>query len=480
MASDLTNSGVPDKASQLLAGWYTEAQKRMRAMILQPTGKTEKAQEFRQARAAELSAQVDRILAELGQASAKWTGENVGNAYKAGIERAEQQAKEAGLRDSDALKGSTALIDKRAVRVFALDTVADLSKAADSMGQTAKSLLRQTAQIGLAEADINTILAGGVIEGTPVETIRQLREELIRVNEGRLVKIIDKNGDEMHLDAGKYAEMVVRTKTRQANVYARHERLGELGLDLVRIIGRLSDNFCTAFVGQVFSLSGKSAKYPAYSSLPSGGPPFHPNCSKSTTPFIEELATEKQLDAAKGVEDAQKLLGMDPSKAQRAYKDLQLRPQATENLKKITPVNERVTTVDGSETPGASKPAKAAKPLGNPDADLVTVAEKFNPDTGWTVMGSTPTPSEAKPGKARPTTAELQAKLDAKRAENQRLREQLDAIRRETERMQAELQALIAAGASNSEIEAIKRKIAEAEARVRAYERETRKAEKNG
>ena len=54
---------------------------------------------------------------------------------------------------------------------------------------------------------------------------------------------------------------------------ARHERLGELGLDLVAFVGRVSDNFCSAFLGQVFSLSGTSNKYPAYASLPGGGPP---------------------------------------------------------------------------------------------------------------------------------------------------------------------------------------------------------------
>jgi hypothetical protein len=131
----------------------------------------------------------------------------------------------------------------------------------------------------------------------------------------------------MNFDVGYYAEMVARTKTREASVDARHERLSELGLDLVAIVGRISKNFCTAFLGQVFSLSGNSDKYPAYSSLPGGGPPFHPNCSKSTRPFVEELASDKQLDQADGLDDADKLLGMDATQAQRAFKDLQIHAQ---------------------------------------------------------------------------------------------------------------------------------------------------------
>jgi hypothetical protein len=77
----------------------------------------------------------------------------------------------------------------------------------------------------------------------------------------------------------------------------------------------------------VFSLSGKSDKYPAYAELPGGGPPFHPNCSKSTRPFIEDLASSKQLDQADGLDDADKLLGMKPAEAQRTFKDLQIYDQ---------------------------------------------------------------------------------------------------------------------------------------------------------
>jgi hypothetical protein len=126
---------------------------------------------------------------------------------------------------------------------------------------------------------------------------------------------------------GYYAELVARTRTREAQVQARHERLGELGIDLVSIVGRISNSFCTAFLGQVFSLSGTSAKYPAYASLPGGGPPFHPNCSKSTRPYVEALATQAQAEQAETLPDAQQLLGQDVATAQRRYKDLQIRNQ---------------------------------------------------------------------------------------------------------------------------------------------------------
>src|SRR5205814_1004202 len=85
-----------------------------------------------------------------------------------------------------------------------------------------------------AANQINKILAGGVIEGRPLDTIRRLKAELEEIH-GETVEVNGKN-----FDVGYYAEMVARTKTRQATVVARHERLGDLGLDLVAIIGRLS------------------------------------------------------------------------------------------------------------------------------------------------------------------------------------------------------------------------------------------------
>jgi hypothetical protein len=100
-----------------------------------------------------------------------------------------------------------------------------------------------------------------------------------------------------------------------------------MDINLVTIVGKVSDNFCSAFLGMVFSLDGKSDKYPAYSELPGDGPPFHPSCSKSTRAFVPELATETQLDMADGLDDADKLLGDDTSEAQKKYKSLGMRAQ---------------------------------------------------------------------------------------------------------------------------------------------------------
>lgn len=332
---ELSTSGVPQGDVAILVGYYRDAATSLRAMVKKPIGGTQSSREFRQARAAVLVGQVDRILVDLGDRSRKWIGSNVPKAAVAGRALADRQAVEAGVKGGSAkpqaaISGSFHLINQGTVSVFARDAAIDLGKAAKGLGDQAKRVLRATAQIGLSEVEINRILAGGVITGQPVETIRKLREELRAVH-GEQVPIMTKNGTPMLFEVGKYASLVVRTKTRQANEVARHERLQELGLDLVAVIGRISKYFCSAFLGQVFSLSGRSTKYKAYSSLPGSGAPFHPNCSKSTRPYVEALASPKQQQMAEGIDDASQLIGTDPATAQRRYQDLQLHQQVREN-----------------------------------------------------------------------------------------------------------------------------------------------------
>jgi hypothetical protein len=271
---------------------------------------------------------VEQILQQLGHARNTWIAGAVPQAYRDGITRGDVQARDAGIRPDTlrATPGSFSQIDRDSVNVFAKDIAADLARAEGSLGENTKHVLRATAQQNLSEHEIDRILAGGVIEGKPVETIRNLREALRKVT-GDQVTLTDKNGNPITFKTGYYAELVARTKTRQATVVGRHNRLKRLGLDLVAIIGALSGNFCTAFLGQVFSLGGGSSKYPPLASLPGGGPPFHPNCSKSTRPYVESLATESQQENAEGLDDAKTLLGQSPAEAQRRYKDLQLEQQ---------------------------------------------------------------------------------------------------------------------------------------------------------
>ena len=362
MLPDLFDSGVPRSQSDALTAFYVAAQSRLRKMILNPTGMTASAQAFRRGRASEQLRQVESEILKLKKGVAAWIGSNIPAAMREGLRHADRQAREAKVRVSGrALQGSFSLIDRRAVELLAKDSY----KAADAIGDRAGRVFRAIANLELSiaqvksitdgknmpstrpaiqralELKINQAIAGGVIEGTPRKTVRQLAEDLTGVF-GDTIQIIDKNGDPEEWDVKKYTDLVVRTMTREVMQSARHQRLEELGIDLVVVLGRVSDNFCSAFLGQVFSLSGRHPRYPALASTPGGGPPFHPNCSKSTAPFIEELADDEELAMAGGPAsgDSNRLLGMNTTDAQRAFKDLQLRQQVERPYTRSTVTDE--------------------------------------------------------------------------------------------------------------------------------------------
>ncbi len=324
---DLSNSGVPASSVDVIGDLFVAASERMAKIVLRPPGGTDAAQAFAQGRAATQLRQVQQILASLKRGSATWTGSALTAAVTSGVALADRQAADAGVRPARSpLAGSFHAVDRGTVQTFARDIFADLSKAADSMATRATTVLRQTRQLKLSESTIDRVLAGGVIDGQPRQAIRELRQELQAVH-GGTVRIVGRSGKPIEFDVRTYAELVARTKTRQATVVARHERLESTGLDLVAIVGRVSNNFCSGYLGKVFSISGRDSRYPALSSLPGGGPPFHPNCTKSTRPFLADLASAAQLKAADGVPDADQLLNVDSTVAQRRYKDLQVRTQ---------------------------------------------------------------------------------------------------------------------------------------------------------
>ncbi|MEI8194998.1 MAG: phage minor capsid protein, partial [Phycisphaerae bacterium] len=262
-----------------------------------------------------------------------------------------QQIKDAGLSDNSAFsiaggqnsafRGSFTMVDRKAVEVLARDTVGDLVKAAESLARTAATALRHMAATGVTKQEVNQILAGrAIIEGKPDLAIKELKALLEKVH-GETVTIIDKNGDPIEFDTGTYARMVANTKTREAVCQARHERLSEKGIDLVQIVGRVSKNFCTAYLGKVYSLSGTDPKYPPLSSLPGGRgpfppPPFHPNCSKSTAPFIAGLASKAALKVAAQTSGDENFLNENnQSKLQKTFinsNQMQIAAQRQKNL----------------------------------------------------------------------------------------------------------------------------------------------------
>jgi hypothetical protein len=324
----------PALVNQLLT-YYEDSARRLRDTIIHPPGKSLATQEFNQARAAQLLAQVQREIDHLKIQATRWAGDALTQSLQKGIAVADYQAKVAGAASlspqSSKLDTSVfSVVDRRAVEVLAQDTVNDLHKAADSMGRTASTLLRKMAATKVTRAQVNAIVAGRhIIEGQTTQAARELKDLFTKVY-GEQVTIIDKNGDPRSFDVKYYAKMVAQNKAREATCMARHDRLSQRGIDTVVIIGRVSKNFCTCYLGKCFSISGEHSKYPPLSSLPSGGPPFHPFCSKSTAAFIPDLASSAALRAAAPDARTAEFLGTNDTAAlQRQFQESHLKGSIT-------------------------------------------------------------------------------------------------------------------------------------------------------
>ena len=97
-----------------------------------------------------------------------------------------------------------------------------------------------------------------------------------------------------------YATMVARSTTREAGNLAREKQLLANGYDLVVITEhKPCCELCARVQGRVFSISGKDKRFPPLSeAFPSGYRNVHPNCRCVAVPWIEEMQSPEERQAA--------------------------------------------------------------------------------------------------------------------------------------------------------------------------------------
>jgi hypothetical protein len=222
-----------------------------------------------------------------------------------------------------AVQGGFNTVDRRRALVLVQQTTEDLTKAVDSIKQTTGKIVRQTQAEGLDSAAVNKLLAGGTIDGVPKATLRDLKK-LIRTAavDGKITTVNTSTGVVMNFKPDYYAELVFQTKLAETTNVATIQRLRDKKIFYVKIIGSNSRNFCTAFVGRVFYTGDGEdplGLFPHVRTLPRGGPPFHPRCTKRYVAFNPRLATPEQIEDAKLRPNERELLGKSSTDAQRAY-----------------------------------------------------------------------------------------------------------------------------------------------------------------
>lgn len=299
--------------------------------------------DFQRGKASRLLAQVDAIAKKLAVESVRIVDDATRENYQAGLASGDRKLREVGVDIVPAQKMGVEWnrINEGAIETFARQISADLSRASGELADKGKRIIRGTSQMVLADHQISETIAKGLVSGGSKDNIaRALRARLAeggrelldsgKMTPAQLKQIVD--FDAGVIQAGKvqlrivdYTRMVASFQLRQAVVSAEKDRLVQQGeemgdammFDLVIITGAISGDACDFYVNKAFSISGKSSEYPPLSSVPGGGPPFHPYCTHTIAPFVREFVTAKQMQRAK-IEPH--LLNIDLNQAAKLYK----------------------------------------------------------------------------------------------------------------------------------------------------------------
>lgn len=218
--------------------------------------------------------QIRAILTELGQTEADWRQMHLRKLYQAGIRDADRMLQTArGVRPPPP---ELAAIHKQSIEIIAEQMAISLGSARATIGRQVEDLFRKGA-LGAIQAE----QTGG---GTALDAAKRMIQTWERQG---VTAFVDASGTRW--DLSTYAEMVSRTTTREATDQALYNRLNERGHDLVEITRHAGEcDKCQEALnslGTVFSLSGRSDRYPSLDEAEEIGL-FHPNCVHRPTPYV--------------------------------------------------------------------------------------------------------------------------------------------------------------------------------------------------
>lgn len=242
--------------------------------------------DFSQAKRAALLRNIDAELKRLAKESGVWIDAEVKNAYKIGMEDAVHGLEILAEKELIAPNITRTMFtkpNKRAVEALIDDT----SRAfADSLTMVGRSVRNIT---GTAfQREVRAGIAEGVVTGrTRIEIAQGIKNEL---KANGLTALKDKAGRNWTLD--RYADMLARTKLREARNTGLQNKMLENGQDLVQVSINGSDHpACADYEGQILSLTGATPGYDTVDEAESNGL-FHPNCMHTINPVEPDLAAE--------------------------------------------------------------------------------------------------------------------------------------------------------------------------------------------
>jgi len=308
-------AGVTVSREAVMAGLIDDAAQRMNEILARSIERLAaepglRAAQFSGARQIALLRELEAIrLRTVGQARGLVTGA-VSESVLAGIRKAERELRALGISTSPDRPGAGVefnVVNQRAIETVTADTLTRLDGAIANHERRATALFRSLSATQITatdgEAAVNRAIARGIITGDRREAEKAMRN-LFRDPSAPELESYRKLGNKQIEVGGwtgtvrAYTSTVVRTRTREATVLAAIDRQTEAGYDLAQVVGKVSANFCTDYLGLVVVVNGPGRDgYPGINEIPEGPPPFHPNCSKSLAVYIPELVSAGRTTA---------------------------------------------------------------------------------------------------------------------------------------------------------------------------------------
>ena len=167
------------------------------------------------------------------------------------------------------------------------DAVRTLEDAILGKLDTARRTVGRQVEDVYAKAGRRAVMRGLLgAEGSPRAAAADLTADLRRRG---VTGFVDRAGKRWALDS--YAEMAIRTTTREAVVQGSMDRMASHGIDLARISSHASScSICLPWEGRLISLSGQTVEYEGEAVADASNvPPFHPRCRHSLAPVVVDV-----------------------------------------------------------------------------------------------------------------------------------------------------------------------------------------------
>lgn|GEM_PF-2214135 len=167
-------------------------------------------------------------------------------------------------------------------------------------------------------------LGVGAAGSATVASIRAAASHRLRE---RLLHLVGADGRIYQYDLAYYAGLSAHSLKMRSYRDLLLGKAGRLGADLVQISKNPSTigDYCDAFRGKVFSLSGGHPVYPPLAQAPSGGAPFHPWCHHRMKVFSDRGVSAAEARRLADIPEALLELGKvqaSPNEYQRVWRRL--------------------------------------------------------------------------------------------------------------------------------------------------------------